>query len=310
MRLARLYREKLEEMKRTTMDSKSTTPAESGAGDTPSHVQEEDSVMPSGELLELLLHKDRQSSWSRWMPGLIHNINGLLHNISMLVEMIQKNQEDIKQAFLTVASPSTGEKAAPLDKQTLRLQQLNQQVSLLSEMLLDIKILHEIEEGESEVDLKLLLYKLAKVFRADLFFKHHVALELELGENIPLIRIPGKDLVPALIHLFQNALTAMYGAPLKTLSLSCRREGDTILIAFRDTGCGLPHALQAAAPDPSFCLFSTHWPEDVLQEEKGEKHFGAGLFAAQQRLAPYGVKVRLSPGEGGQGTAAVLEFRV
>lgn len=292
------------------MDSRSTAAEESGAVATSPRVQEEGCKMPSGEFLELLLHKDRQSYWGRWIPGLIHNINGLLHNISMLVEMIYKNQEDIKQAFTTVAGSLGGEKAAPFAKQAKRLEQLNQQVSQLSEMLFDIKILHEIEEGESEIDLKLLLHKLAKVFRADLFFKHNVTLELEVGENIPLIRIPGKDLVPALIHLFQNALTAIHAAPLKTVSLSCHREGDIVIIAFRDTGCGLSTTSPIDDPEASFRLFGTQWPEEVLQEEEGEKHFGVGLFAAQQRLAPYGVKVHLMPSEGDQGTTAVLEFRV
>jgi C4-dicarboxylate-specific signal transduction histidine kinase len=150
-------------------------------------------------------------------------------------------------------------------------------------------VLKEIDRNELEVDLNLALSKLVKVFRADLFFKHHVAAEIQIPNALPLVKIPGNRMVPALIYIFKNAIVAMRGSQVKRLTIEGVKEDNHIKITFRDTGCGL----DAKEAEDFFKLFSSNWPENILSLEKNEKHFGFGLYAVRELLTPSGVKVEM-----------------
>jgi signal transduction histidine kinase len=256
-----------------------------------------------GRLLDVLFEKDRLSYLGKIVRGLIHNVNGPLQNISMLVEVLTRGQDQM-DGLAQSPQPVIRENWDSLSqKQRQRLARLNEQVFLLSEMLRDFMVLQEIERNESEVDIKLVLQKLASIFRADLFLKHQVDLQLQMDEAIPLVRVRGRDLIAALIHLFQNAIRAVRESETKRIVIECRREEDRIRIVFRDSGCGL-----AADEDAErlFELFYSHWPELSSKADTGERHFGFGLFAARRLLAPHGVKVEIE--RRGDETLSILEI--
>ena len=256
-----------------------------------------------GRLLDVLFEKDRLSYLGKIVRGLIHNVNGPLQNISMLVEVLTRGQGQM-DGLARSPQPVIHEQWDTLsEKQRQRLTRLTEQVFLLSEMLRDFMVLQEIERNESEVDSKLVLQKLASIFRADLFLKHQVDLQLQMDEAIPLVRVRGRDLIAALIHLFQNAIRAVRESETKRIVIECRREEDRIRIVFRDSGCGL-----AADEDAEklFELFYSHWPELSSKADTGEKYFGFGLFAARRLLAPYGVKVEIE--RRGDETLSILEI--
>ena len=77
--------------------------------------------------------------------------------------------------------------------------------------------LHEIERYGTEIDINILITRMARVFRSDLFFKHQVKSELRLAKNLPHIKALGRDMVPAIFHLFHNAVVALRGSPKKEL---------------------------------------------------------------------------------------------
>jgi signal transduction histidine kinase len=240
--------------------------------------------------LQALLYKDRNSYVGSLLQGLIHNINSPLQNISMLVEMLTRGQDSMDR-IVSAAQPDISLEAweAATGKQMKRFQQLSEQIVILTEMLRDFMVLQEIERNELEVDLNLALGKLVKVFRADLFFKHHVAAELQIPNALPLVKIPGSRMVPALIYIFKNAIVAMRGSQMKRLIIEGVKEDGHIRITFRDTGCGL----DAKEAEDFFKLFSSNWPENILSLEKNEKHFGFGLYAVRELLAPSGAKVEM-----------------
>ena len=241
--------------------------------------------------LDALFEKDRLSQFGRVVKGLIHNINGPLQNLSMLVEMLSKGQDQLDGLALSRPEGFSEKWEGVSSKQRQRFQRLTQQISLLAGILRDFMVLLDIERNQSRVDLNLIIEKMASVFQADLFFKHDVEMDLQLERGLPLASIHGRDIIPALMHLFQNAITALREAPQKKLTIECLRESEEFIrIVFRDSGCG-PGAEPSVGDRCD--LFYSNWPETVIIHEHGEKHFGFGLYAVRQLLGPYGVEFRL-----------------
>ncbi|NLI82493.1 MAG: HAMP domain-containing histidine kinase [Deltaproteobacteria bacterium] len=245
--------------------------------------------------IEALLAKDRLNHLGGFIQGLIHNINGPLHNMSMLVEVLVRSQGKLEKSAKESGLSVDPALDALLQKQGRRLEQLSQQIKTLTDMLRSFMLLHEIERNESEVDVNLVLTKLAETFRSDLFFKHQVTLELRLTKNLPLVRVLGRHLLPALVHLFKNAVTAMRQSPEKRLVLESALEEDGIRIAFRDTGCGIA---SEEARRRCFDLFYSHWAQLPEIPSTDECYLGFGLFAVRRLLEPYGVRVALESVDG------------
>ncbi|MGQ9749969.1 ATP-binding protein [Desulfosoma sp.] len=252
--------------------------------------------------VEVWAELDRPAHVGRLLRGLIHNINGPLQNISMLLELMDRHQAKI-DAHLFAASGSLAEALRPLcDAQRGRIQRIIDQVRLFSEMLKDFMVLHEIEVNESEVEVNLILEKLRCIYRADLFCKHQVTVQMRPAAKVPLLRVRGRHLVPALEHLMENALLSMRTSPEKTLILSSEVTAHHVVIGIQDTGCGLP---QNRRGEELFEPFVTAWPDEVREADKINQHFGLGLTLALGLLQPYGATVSLMPHESG-GTVAKI----
>jgi signal transduction histidine kinase len=213
----------------------------------------------------------------------------------MLIEMLTRGHEQSNQIIHSKAETILDEWEPLGAKQSKRLQQMSQQIGVLTEMLRDFMTLQEIERDISEVDINMVLERLIRAFRADLFFKHHVVTELQLAKSLPAIRIPGHHLIPALVHLLKNAILSLRVSPRKNLTITTRRDDGRVQISFRDTGCGVDID---ESTEQLFELFSTSWPRNVLEAEKRGKHPGIGLFAARHLLEPYGATVNLERAEG------------
>lgn len=247
----------------------------------------------SSHCLEALQYKDHLAQWGSLIHGLIHNVNGPLQNMSMLVEILGQMQSRLDAEIQKLLPhPLPDELNELSEKNKKRMQQLGQQVQLLGDMLHDFIALNEMEQNDTEVDVPLLLTQLTRVYRANLFFKHHVQLELDLTADLPHVRIPGRALVPSFVHLIDNALNALKTSQEKRLTIRCYPSSSDIRVEFKDTGCGLPPECSAGG----ICtLFHPRWSDDNQKyREKNRKHFGLGLFITQKLLNPYGVRVFLT----------------
>jgi signal transduction histidine kinase len=190
-----------------------------------------------------------------------------------------------------------------LGKQQKRLGQMREQISNLAEDLREFMQLYEIERYGTEIDINALLKRMMKVFRSDLFFKHQVKSELRLAKNLPHIKVLGRDIVPAVFHLFRNAVTAMKESPRKELVVeTCMYEGQ-IVVRITDSGCGLG---EEQNPDIFFDLFESRWPNNVSEAVSKGPHLGFGLYAARQLLLPYGFTVLLERMD--EGTSALIRM--
>jgi signal transduction histidine kinase len=248
-----------------------------------------------GVCLEALVEKDRHGYIGSLIQGLIHNLNGPLQNISMLVEMFGRSHGAVDRFIREKMGGSVEQWETISAKHQKRLEQLSEQVDLLTEMLRDFMIVQEIERNQTDVDLTLFISRLMRIFKADLFFKHHVELRIDIPEGLPLARAPGSCLIPAFIYIVKNALLALRESPIKRLTIECARCGDRIRVLFRDTGIGFGGRGDEDSP---FDLFFSAWPESTRQADAIEKHFGFGLFAVRKLLDPHDIRVDLAAVDG------------
>ncbi len=240
--------------------------------------------------IQALHEKDRLGFAGRFIQGFVHNANGPLQNLSMLSELLLSGLEMQDRMFKAAGGEDPGWTEL-VEKQRKRLNQIRDQVFSLSGNLREFMQLHEIERSGADVDINSLLTRIAGVFRSDLFFKHKVRPELRLAKNLPPVRVPGRNIIPALFHLLQNAVTAMQDSPKKELVVETGVEGDHVLIKIIDTGCG---SRDQQDPEPLFRLFESRWPNGT--EEPKLAHPGFGLYAARRLLSPYGCTVNLEFG--------------
>jgi signal transduction histidine kinase len=251
--------------------------------------------------IEFVLERERFNFSGAFSQGLIHNINSPLQNISMLVELMEAGFVSLDELSYPQGEKEIKERNQVLERERQWLHKLTQQVSLLDNMLRELRVLNEIERNPTEVDLNLLVSSLVQAFHCDLFFKHHVQFELRPANNLPLIRVLAKHLMPALVQLFQNAMIALHGVSERHLIIESRMDAGRILLSIRDSGCGL----KPGEEHRCFDLFYSGWPPAVQQQER---HFGVGLFLASALLEPYGIKVSLQ--REGQETVASLEIPI
>ncbi len=252
--------------------------------------------------IEALHEKDRLSFAGRFVQGFVHNTNGPLQNLSMLSEMLLSGLELQEKIFKQNAgeNPQWDEILA---KQRKRVTQLRDQIFCLAGDLRHFMQVYEIERSGNQIDINALLTRILAVLKADLFFKHKVTTELRLSKNLPQIRIPGRNLIPALFHLFNNAITAMKDSPRKEFTVETLAGEGCIIVRIMDTGCGLCGCNE---PESLFRIFESKWPDE--SEESKELHLGFGLYAARELLAPFGCSIVLECAE--ETTTAVLRIEL
>ncbi len=255
--------------------------------------------------LRALYEKDRLGYAGRFVQGFVHNANGPLQNLTMLTEMVLSGLDMQDRMFRNGAGQEgDADKWSEIhEKQRKRITQMREQIANLAGDLREFMQLHETERNAADIDLNALLTRMMRVFRSDLFFKHKVTSELNLTRNLPHVRVLGRHMIPALFHLFQNAMTAMQDSPRKEFSVSTSMTDGEIQVRFTDSGPGLP---PGEDPESLFGLFESKWPES--ESTLKSANLGFGLYAARQLLAPYGIAVALETESGKEGVSAVIRI--
>ena len=254
------------------------------------------------QYIDALYEMDRLNYSGQFIQGFVHNANGPLQNLTMLAEMLLSGVQLQDRLFKSHGGENE-EWSALVEKQRRRLTQMREQIYTLSADLREFMQLHEIERLGTEIDINAILTRMVKLFRADLFFKHHVNCELRLAKNLPHIKVPGKDMVPAVFHLFQNGVTALKTSAQKVLIVETSMQGATITVRITDSGNGLPEGVD---PDMLFDLFESRWGKLDNKGAAPDRHLGFGLYAARQLLLPYGFAVSLE--KSGEGTSALIRM--
>jgi two-component system, NtrC family, sensor kinase len=227
-------------------------------------------------------------------------LNGPLNNLYLLTERITKTQREIEQLIHQVNFFDYKALQDLSRNQLRRIEQLSQQLSILSGMVQDFRLLQDVMH-QSKVDVRVVLERVIDLCRCDLSVKYEVQFELDLAKDLPLVHIPGSKLVPSFMHLCQNAINAVRQANRKIVTVECRKEPDTVRVTFRSSG-------REPSPDqnldPFLQLYYRKWPEKESAEEAESKQLW--LCAVQELLGPYGVKLLVQAGKQETATTAIL----
>jgi signal transduction histidine kinase len=254
------------------------------------------------QCIRALYEKDRLNYSAKFVQGFVHNANGPLQNLTMLTEMLGSGIEVQDRLFRS--NPGENEKWSDvMAKQQKRLAQTREQIYNMAGDLREFMQLHEIERYGTEIDINILITRMAKVFRSDLFFKHQVNSELRLAKNLPHIKALGRDLVPAVFHLFHNAVVALKGSAEKELIVETSMQDGELVLSITDTGCGVA---EQDNPGVLFDLFESGWQNNDDETTSRDFHLGFGLYAARQLLLPYGFTVVLE--KRNVGTSAIIRM--
>ncbi|MBM4142070.1 MAG: hybrid sensor histidine kinase/response regulator [Lentisphaerae bacterium] len=116
---------------------------------------------------------------------------------------------------------------------------------------------------------------------------HKVAIRYDYAANGTIIRASGPQLIRALYNVIANAVQAVK-PPDGRVTVCCRRDGDKLLIAVRDNGCGMPHDVLQRIFEPYFT---------TKTEGRGT---GLGMAIAKRITEEHGgrIEVQSAVGEG------------
>jgi signal transduction histidine kinase len=121
---------------------------------------------------------------------------------------------------------------------------------------------------------------------------HDIVLKEEIGA-LPPVQGNRKQIEEVLFNLLQNAIHAI--GRRGTITVVAKERGDSIELAIRDTGCGIP---QDVLP---------HIFEPFFTTKMDSKGVGLGLYIIQQLMVRIGGSVSVES-EAGKGTTFRLAF--
>jgi two-component system sensor histidine kinase KdpD len=132
--------------------------------------------------------------------------------------------------------------------------------------------------------------------RADkLLSGHNIVVDIE--PDLPLIRVDARAIAEVIYNLFENA--AKYSPPASTITLEAKQHGDTVLISVNDEGRGVPPEMRDRVIEKFVRLDGEH-----------ATGLGLGLSIARGIVESQNGSIRITEGEGGKGTKAVLRLPV
>lgn len=242
------------------------------------------------------LEKDRACCMADFIRGVLHNVNGYLQNLFMLGEILLDGQQKQDNYALVRCPDSRREWERLSADQRRRLENLQKQTTGLADRLKDLMVLSETETREKDVQLNHLISRFVDAFRGDLFLKHRVKLDLQLEDGLPMVRIPGSDLITAMVHLARYALARAGDAPEKTLTVRSRYEEDLIRVDFRVEGNG--NGQNRPQIQELIDQGESKWPAGAVKSPPKESSPECDLLAVHRLLSQYGVKVRTESGPG------------
>ncbi len=238
-------------------------------GQQGSHSEDSLSSPEAQKFLSAFIDRYRYSSLGELLKGIIHNLNGSLQILSMQMELLQRMLAREEDKIQSQVEKCLGQ----IDKFKWMLDPLIQ------------KGIHDEQDTPQPIHLNELLEEEISLLHHNLFFKHEVLVHKDLSSPLPSLKGYYVDFSQGLSNLIQNALEAMENANPKELTLTTRAKGDRVLVAIKDTGCGISEEIK----DRLFRPFSS---------SKGGRHQGVGLYIAHKLLTPYGASFQYSSRKG------------
>lgn len=150
-----------------------------------------------------------------------HNLRGPLVNLSMLVEYIEKSQDEVEQKFLI-------SKLSPV---------LDNLHATFNELVESIQIKQNLEIKSEKLDLQTFVNRTLETLQTEIE-KLDAVIDVDFNEA-PIVSFPSKYLLSICHNLISNALK--YHSPKRRpiIKLRTSRENDTIIFSVKDNGLGI-----------------------------------------------------------------------
>jgi signal transduction histidine kinase len=219
----------------------------------------EDSLSAQDQrFLSAFIERYRLSGLGELLKGIVHNLNGSLQVLTMQMELLQRMipKENRIQDQMENCLGQVGKFKGMLD-------------------LLIQKGIRDEQEAPQPISLNEILEEELSLLHHNLFCKHQVRVLKDLSPSLPPLRGYFIHFSQGLSNLIQNALEAMEVADSKELTVATQVKGGQVVVAIKDTGCGIQEEMKPHLFKP-FC------------SNKGGKHSGVGLYIARELLSPYG----------------------
>jgi C4-dicarboxylate-specific signal transduction histidine kinase len=217
----------------------------------------------------------------RSLEGFVHNLNGPLQILWMRSEQVR---QDIGKLQNTMSKDPAHEitdlvhtMQKRMDSFMKGLDQLNDTLGFLTKDLLGKR-----QSQVGEVQVNEAAQDTLSLFKADMFYKHRVAVHVELDSELPTIKGRQSDFCVIIWHLVQNALDAMTHTDTKSLQLVTFKDKDQIVIRIEDTGIGVSEEDGFRVFEPFFTT-----KREIDYNGKTETRMGLGLPIASYLLEEY-----------------------
>lgn len=213
----------------------------------------------SPQAVDALLRREKLALVGRLLKGVVHNLSGAVQMVRLPLDLLE----------LKLATITTGQVADKLASAQQGLNRLTDEVNMLS-----VKTQPAQPLTPDPLDISALIGEQLAFWRADPYFKHQVKLNLELANNLPLLRIDRSDLALAFNVLVANAVDSLCASQAGQLSVRAFVHEASIVVEATDDGPGPTPTMAEKMFEP----FSTDkaWPHD-----------GLGLFLAGRALEPW-----------------------
>lgn len=128
--------------------------------------------------------------------------------------------------------------------------------------------------------------------------KYRIAVEMDLGENIPEVPVIGNQIQQVLMNLLINARQAMLDGGRLVIRLVHNQENKTVDLSVRDYGSGIPEEKLAS-------IFEPYYTTKSGPDETGKGGTGVGLSTCKNIIEAHGGRIRVESSVG-KGTCFTL----
>lgn len=237
----------------------------------------ETSLQKLYETEEQMLQAEKMAAMGTFAAGIAHELNNPLTGVLNYVQYVRDKIHDEKlRDYLDKA-----------EKNTLRA------AKVIDNML---SYSRRSQPEEKSINIATVIEQSIEIMRPELN-REHIDIELDLDQELPLIKANADTLEQVFINLMGNARDAMEGREKKLISIRAIESDNTIHISVTDTGSGIPGHVGREIFDP---FFTTKPPG---------KGTGLGLGLCQRIISNLGGTVTYHSDES-QGTSFYIQIPV
>ncbi|MEW6486393.1 MAG: ATP-binding protein [Thermodesulfobacteriota bacterium] len=180
-----------------------------------------------------LIHADKMASLGKLAAGVAHEINNPLGGILLFGGLLLEDMDF----------------SDPRREDMDRIVQEARRCREIVNSLLDFA--HQKKRYQEPVDLNAAVEQCLALLGNKALF-HNIRVEMRLSQGLPLVTGNPSQIKQVFTNIVTNAVDAMEGEGVLTLTSSCDKEGGLASVGFSDTGPGIPPEIRARIFDPFF----------------------------------------------------------